>query len=36
MMQDEVIAQRKWLTEDHFLDLLGATNHIPGRGLLGE
>ena len=30
MMQDEVVRRRKWLTEAHFLDLLGATNLIPG------
>ncbi len=30
MMQDEVVVKRKWLTEQHFLDLLGATNLIPG------
>lgn len=30
MMQDEVVVRRKWLTEGEFLDLLGATNLIPG------
>lgn len=30
MMQDEVVRKRKWLTEQHFLDLIGATNLIPG------
>ncbi|MDR7210316.1 chromate efflux transporter [Flavobacterium piscis] len=30
MMQQEVVAKRKWLTEQHFLDLIGATNLIPG------
>ena len=30
MMKDEVVARRKWLTEAEFLDLLGATNLIPG------
>jgi chromate transporter len=30
MMQDEVVIKRKWLSETHFLDLLGATNLIPG------
>ena len=30
MMQAEVVTKRKWLTEQHFLDLLGATNLIPG------
>ncbi|WP_437781822.1 chromate efflux transporter [Sorangium sp. So ce1097] len=30
MMQDEVVRRRKWLSEERFLDLLGATNLIPG------
>ena len=30
MMQEEVVQKRKWLTEQHFLDLIGATNLIPG------
>lgn len=30
MMQREVVEKRKWMTEQHFLDLLGATNLIPG------
>lgn len=30
MMQREVVEQRKWLSEQHFLDLIGATNLIPG------
>jgi chromate transporter len=30
MMQREVVYKRKWMTEEHFLDLLGATNLIPG------
>ena len=30
MMQDEVVTKRKWLTDQHFLDLMGATNLIPG------
>lgn len=30
MMQDEVVHKRKWLSEQHFLDLIGATNLIPG------
>jgi chromate transporter len=30
MMQHEVVARRKWLDEQHFLDLIGATNLIPG------
>lgn len=30
MMHDEVVKKRHWLTEQEFLDLLGATNLIPG------
>ena len=30
MMQQEVVFKKKWLTEEHFLDLIGATNLIPG------
>jgi len=30
MLHDEVVTRRKWLDEKHFLDLLGATNLIPG------
>jgi chromate transporter len=30
MMQSEVVNKRKWLTDQHFLDLIGATNLIPG------
>jgi chromate transporter len=30
MMEDEVVRRRHWLTRDKFLDLLGATNLIPG------
>lgn len=30
MMQEEVVHKKKWLTQDKFLDLLGATNLIPG------
>ncbi len=30
MMHDEVVKRRKWLDEQQFLDLLGATNLIPG------
>ena len=29
-MHDEVVVRRKWLTDEQFLDLLGATNLIPG------
>ena len=30
MFREEVVVRRKWLTEQRFLDLLGATNLIPG------
>ena len=30
MMRDEVVDRRKWLTDAEFLDLLAATNLIPG------
>jgi chromate transporter len=30
MMEDEVVRKRAWLTREEFLDLLGATNLIPG------
>jgi chromate transporter len=30
MMRDEVVVRRRWLTDSRFLDLLGATNLIPG------
>ena len=30
MMEKEVVTNRKWMTKDHFLDLVGATNLIPG------
>lgn len=30
MMHEEVVVKHKWMTEEHFLDLLGATNLIPG------
>ncbi len=30
MMEEEVVRRRKWLTPEEFLDLLGATNLIPG------
>ena len=30
MMEDEVVRRRRWLSREHFLDLLGATNIIPG------
>jgi len=30
MMEEEVVRKRKWITQEHFLDLVGATNLIPG------
>src|SRR5580658_3042559 len=30
LMKDEVVTRRHWLSEAEFLDLLGATNLIPG------
>jgi chromate transporter len=30
LMHDEVVIRRRWLTDEQFLDLLGATNLIPG------
>lgn len=30
MMEDEVVTRRGWISHQHFLDLIGATNLIPG------
>lgn len=30
MMQEEVVQKRGWMSQQHFLDLVGATNLIPG------
>jgi chromate transporter len=30
MMRDEVVRRRRWLNDDEFLELVGATNLIPG------
>jgi chromate transporter len=30
MMENEVVKKRQWMSTDHFLDLVGATNLIPG------
>jgi len=30
MMEEEVVTKRKWMERSHFLDLIGATNLIPG------
>jgi chromate transporter len=29
-MEDELINKRQWMSHQHFLDLIGATNLIPG------
>lgn len=30
MMEEEIVRKRKWMDRQHFLDLMGATNLIPG------
>lgn len=30
MMEEEVVTKRRWMSREHFLDLIGATNLIPG------
>lgn len=30
MLEDEVVTRRSWMSRQHFLDLIGATNLIPG------
>ncbi len=30
MMESEIVEKRKWLSRQHYLDLIGATNLIPG------
>lgn len=30
MMEEEIVRKRKWLSQERFLDLVGATNLIPG------
>lgn len=30
MMEEEIVRKRKWMDHSHFLDLMGATNLIPG------
>ncbi len=30
MMEEEVVRKRQWMSREHFLDLVGATNLIPG------
>ena len=35
MLEEEVVTKRKWMSREHFLNLVGATNLIPGPVLLG-
>lgn len=30
MLREEIVARRKWTTEQHFVDLIGVTNLLPG------
>jgi chromate transporter len=30
MMRQEIVVNRQWITEEHFLDMIGGTNLIPG------
>lgn len=30
LMEEEIVKKRKWMSEQHFLDLVGATNIVPG------
>src|SRR5690349_15824596 len=30
MAEEEIVVRRKWITRDHFLDVVAATNLIPG------
>lgn len=30
MMQEELVEKRKWMSQEHFLDMVGATNLVPG------
>lgn len=30
MLEEEVVSKRSWMSREHFLDLMGATNLIPG------
>ncbi|MFA3783502.1 chromate efflux transporter [Melioribacteraceae bacterium 4301-Me] len=30
MFEEEIVTKRKWMSREHFLDLVGATNLIPG------
>lgn len=30
MMEEEIVSKRQWISHEHFIDLIGATNLIPG------
>ncbi|MDB5152897.1 MAG: srpC 2, partial [Mucilaginibacter sp.] len=30
MMEEEIVRKRQWISHEHFIDLIGATNLIPG------
>lgn len=30
MLEEEVVSKRKWISREHFLDMVGATNLVPG------
>jgi chromate transporter len=34
LMEQEIVARRRWLTPEHFLDLLAATNLVPGANVV--
>ncbi len=36
MLREEVVVRRRWLSEQYFLDIMGATNLIPGPELHGN
>jgi len=35
MFRDEAVTRRRWITDEHFLDMPGATNLIPGPNSAG-
>jgi chromate transporter len=35
MMEDEVVARRRWIDRQHFLDLVAAVNFVPGPNSTG-
>jgi chromate transporter len=34
LMEQEVVSKRRWLSPEHFLDLLAATNLVPGANVV--